>query len=145
MPALPHNDTAIRDILTRCRNIALLGASDKPARPANEVMAFLLAHGYRVFPVNPRLAGSHIHGQMVYADLADIPEPIDMIDLFVNTQIAESQAATLLQHPAPVLWLQLGVISGLIAEQGAALGKQVVMDRCPKIEIQRLGIVGPTK
>lgn len=133
-------DNDIVTILEQVKTIALVGASEKPNRPSYGVMAYLLAQGYQVIPVSPKLAGTTLQGQKVYATLAEIPSPIDMVDVFRNADAAYSVAQEAIEIGAKVLWLQLGIIN----EQAAVLAKQaglkVVMDKCPKIEIPRLGL-----
>lgn len=134
------NDTVLKDILQQVKTIAVVGASDKPDRPVFHVMEYLLGQGYRVIPVSPKLAGKTLIGQMVYATLADIPEPVDMVDVFRNADAAPGIAQEAIAVHAKVLWLQQGVISEeakLVAENA---GLRFVMDRCPKIEIPRLGL-----
>lgn len=135
-------DDEIRDILTTTRTIALVGASEKADRPSNRVLAFLLKRGYRVFPINPGLAGKEIHGAKVYGALADVPEPIDMVDVFRNSDAAGAVIDEALQLPArpKAIWLQLGVVSMDGAARGEGAGVKVVMDRCPAIEVPRLAL-----
>ena len=137
-------DAELREILTTTRTIAVLGFSANPDRPAHGVAAFLQASGYRVIPVNPGLAGQVALGETVYADLAAIPKDvvIDMVDVFRAPEAVPGVVAQMLTHrpEAKVLWLQLGVIHPEAAARARAAGKLVVMDRCPKIEIARLGL-----
>lgn len=132
----------IRSILRRTRTIAVVGASDDPARPSYEVMAFLLSRGYRVAGVNPSLGGRTILGAPFYASLRDLPGPVDMIDIFRNPAGAgEAVAETLALGWKPsVIWMQLGVVNETAAALALAQGIEVVMDRCPKIEWARLGL-----
>ncbi|MBU0740060.1 MAG: CoA-binding protein [Alphaproteobacteria bacterium] len=132
----------LRDILGSVRTIALLGASPKPDRPSFGVMRFLLSKGYTVYPVNPGQAGKEILGQTVYATMADIAEPIDMVDVFRAPEyLGEVVTETLaLQNRPKVIWGQLTVRDDEAVKPAEAAGIRVVMDRCPAIEIPRLGL-----
>ena len=103
-------------------------------------MAYLLEQGYQVTPVSPKLAGQNLLGQKVYATLAEIPHPIDMVDVFRNSDAAYGVAEEAIAINAKVLWLQLGVINEQAEQLATEAGLQVVMDRCPKIDIPRLGL-----
>ena len=135
-----YPDEWIADILKSVHRIALVGASPKPERPSHQVMAFLLSHGYEVFPVNPGLAGKEILGRRVHASLADVPQAVDMVDIFRNAQAAGGvvDEALKLDPPPRVIWMQLGVRNDEAAARAEAAGLKVVMNRCPKIEIPRL-------
>ncbi|WP_343463228.1 CoA-binding protein [Pantoea sp.] len=134
------NDDTLRDVLTNTKRIALVGASDRPQRPSYGVMKFLLEQGYEVIPVSPKLAGQQLLGQTVYASLQSIPGKIDMVDVFRNAEAAWDVAQEAIAIGAKVLWLQIGVINEQAAVLAGDAGLTVVMDRCPKIEIPRLGI-----
>ncbi|KTL60992.1 hypothetical protein AA106_10715 [Photorhabdus laumondii subsp. laumondii] len=134
------SDQKIADILKRVKTIALVGASEKTARPSYKVMAYLLEQGYQVIPVSPKLAGQTLLGQRVYAQLADIPQSVDMVDVFRNADAAYDIAREVIDIKAKVLWLQLGVINEQAKILAEEAGLDVVMDRCPKIEIPRLGL-----
>jgi uncharacterized protein len=133
-------DADIARLLETTRTIALVGASDRPERAAHEVMGVLLAHGYHVIPVNPLLAGQAILGQTVVASLSDIAEPIDMVDVFRRSEFVSAVVDDAIATGARAVWTQLGVIDHTAATRAEAAGLQVVMDRCPKIELKRLGI-----
>ncbi len=138
-----ETDDAIRALLQSTRTIALVGASPKPERDSNRVMRFLLDQGYRVIPINPGLAGQLIHGQMVRARLVDIEETIDLVDVFRNSEAAGDVVDEAIEAGAKSVWMQLGVINAKAAHHAEAAGLRVVMDRCPKIEIPRLGLLTP--
>ncbi|MBB5751151.1 CoA-binding protein [Prosthecomicrobium pneumaticum] len=136
-----HYDAAyLRAILTETRSIAVIGASANPSRPVHGVMAYLIRSGYAVTPINPGLAGQAIHGRTVVGRLADLAEPVDMIDVFRNSDAIAALADEILALPwrPKTVWLQLGIRNDAAAERLEAAGIQVVMDRCPAIERPRL-------
>ena len=135
-----QSDDAIRAILTSTRRIALVGASAKPWRASHGVMRFLLDRGFDVTPVNPGLAGGELLGQKVYGKLADIPDAVDMVDIFRNSKYALAIVTeALAMSPRPqVIWMQLGVYNEEAAKLAEDAGLKVVMNRCPKIEYGRL-------
>jgi predicted CoA-binding protein len=133
-------DEDIKALLEETRTIALIGASDRPGRPSNSVMAMLQRHGYRVLPVNPQITGEHVHGEYVWRDLSQIGEPIDMIDIFRRPEAAGDAVDQAIAAGAKSVWMQLGVINEDAAARAEAAGLKVVMDRCPAIEIPRLGV-----
>ncbi|MCL6377651.1 CoA-binding protein [Pectobacterium brasiliense] len=134
------NDKEIESVLKTVKTIALVGASDNPSRPSYGVMTYLLKQGYDVIPVSPKLAGQTLLGQKAYASLEDIPKPVDMVDVFRQPEAAYEIAKEAIAIGATVLWLQIGVINEQAAILAHDAGLIVVMDRCPKIEIPRLGL-----
>ena len=138
---MPLTDPAdIRRLLTETRTIALVGASDRPSRPSWGVMRMLQGHGYRVLPVNPQITGEHIHGEFVWRELAQIGVPIDIVDIFRRPEAAGEAVDQAIFVGAKAVWMQLGVINHQAAERAEAAGLKVVMDRCPAIDIPRLGV-----
>ncbi|RIA55934.1 CoA-binding protein [Dichotomicrobium thermohalophilum] len=136
--ALIDSDAALRDVLTRYRRYAVIIASPNPARPSHEVMRYLLDHGYEVFPVNPGRPGREILGRPVVARLTDLPEPVDVVDVFRHPDAVVPIAQDAVAIDAKVLWMQIGAVNMEAARIAEAAGLQVVADRCPKIEHARL-------
>lgn len=130
----------IRDLLESARTIALVGASDRPDRPSYRVMKAMQDHGYRVIPVNPMITGEHLHGECVFRDLAQLGDPIDIVDIFRNSKDAGAAVDEAIAVGAKAVWMQLGVINEEAAARAEAAGLKVVMDRCPAIELPRLGV-----
>jgi len=135
-----YSDTFIRGILNTVKTIAMVGVSPKDNRPSYFAFKYLLERGYRMIPVNPGQAGKDILGQRVYARLADIPEPVDMVDIFrASEHVAPVVEEALALDPKPrVIWMQLGVRNEAAANRAEDAGLKVVMNRCPKIEYGRL-------
>ena len=135
-----YSDSAIRKVLESVKSVAVVGASDNDVRPSFFVTRYLMDKGYRVFPVNPARAGKVIRGSMVYASLGEVPEPLDMVDIFRNSEAVPGVVAEALAlEPRPkVIWMQLGVRNDAAAAEAEAAGLTVVMNRCPKIEYGRL-------
>tara|TARA_R110002124_G_scaffold95300_3_gene239511 strand:- start:2678 stop:3115 length:438 start_codon:yes stop_codon:yes gene_type:complete len=138
---LLESDQEIAALLTSTRRIALVGASAKSGRASNEVMRFLLDQGYDVTPVNPVLVGQSLHGVAVVESLADIEGDIDMVDIFRNSAAAGDVVDEAIAAGAKSVWMQLGVINRAAAGRAIDAGLKVVMDRCPKIDIPRLGLI----
>lgn len=136
-----ENDDDIAALLKGAHVTAMVGASANPARDSHGVMAFLQGQGYRVIPVNPGLAGQKLLGEAVVASLADIEEPVDLVDIFRNSEAAGDAVDEAIAIGAKAVWMQLGVINEDAAARAEAAGLKVVMDRCPKIEIPRLGLL----
>ena len=138
MPLTRDEDISV--LLTSARTIAMVGASDRPSRPSHGVMRILQQHGYRVFPVNPQIAGEHVHGEQVLGDLSEIDVPIDIVDIFRRSDAAGEAVDQAILIGAKAVWMQIGVIDEDAAARAEAAGLKVVMDRCPAIEIPRLRI-----
>jgi predicted CoA-binding protein len=134
------SDAAVRDLLNQKLTIALVGASANQARPAHGVMRYLIAAGYDLYPVNPGLAGGTLLGRPVYGRLADIPVPVDMVDIFRRTEALSGVVDEALRlNPLPkVIWMQLGLRDDAAAQRAIDAGVTVVMDRCVKVEHARL-------
>ena len=144
MTADRNSDETIDEILDAARVFAVVGASNKPERASYGVMKVLIANGYTVHPINPGLAGQDIHGRRVYARLDDVPAPIDVVDVFRNSNDALSvvRDAIRLRETLAIktVWLQLGVINEQAIDEAEAVGLHAVMDRCPAIEFRRRGL-----
>jgi uncharacterized protein len=134
------DDALLRRVLEQTRTIALVGASPRPDRDSHHVMQVLQAHGYRVIPVNPACAGQTILGETVRASLAEIDGPIDLVDVFRRSDAAGEVIDEAIRCRARAVWTQLGVVNEPAAARARGAGLDVVMDRCPAIEIPRLGI-----
>ncbi len=132
-----YSDDYLRGILRKVRTIALVGASPNWNRPSFFAMKYLQEKGYRIIPVNP-LATEEILGEKVYGDLAEVPEKVDMVDIFRNADAAGPLVDQAIAKGAQVVWMQLGVRNDEAAARAEAAGLQVVMNRCPKIEYSRL-------
>jgi len=137
-----YSDAYISRVLSDARVVALVGASANASRPSYFVLKYLLQKGYEVHPVNPGLAGQELLGRTVYGDLADVPAPVDIVDIFRNSEAAgqiTDQAVTLKDElGVKAVWMQLSVRNDAAAARAEAAGIDVVMNRCPKIEYGRL-------
>jgi predicted CoA-binding protein len=135
-----YPDSYIRGILNTVKTVAMVGFSPKENRPSYFVFKYLLERGYRVIPVNPGQTGKEVLGQKIYASLSDIPEPVDMVDIFRGSETVlpiVEEALTLSPKPQ-VIWMQLTVRNDEAAKRAEDAGMKVVMNRCPKIEYGRL-------
>ena len=137
-----ESDEAIAHLLAQVKRIALVGASAKPKRPSHRVMQFLLDEGYEVIPINPGLAGQKLLGQTVHASLADLPTSVDMADIFRDAASLPEVTQDVVAAGIPAMWTQLGVVHSEAERTATVAGLQVVMDRCPAIEIPRLRDAG---
>lgn len=130
----------IAELLRETRTIAMVGASDRADRPSYGVMRFLLSKGYDVIPVNPQLAGQTIHGKTVLASLDAIDKPIDLVDIFRNSNAAGAVIDEAIAAGARAVWTQLGVFNDEGVARAEAAGLKAVVNRCPAIEIPKLGL-----
>ena len=137
-----ESDEAIAQLLLQVKRIALVGASAKPERPSHRVMQFLLYEGYEVLPINPGLAGQRLLGQTVYASLADLPTSVDVADIFRDALSLPEVTQDVLAAGIPAMWTQLGVAHSEAEQTAVDAGLQLVVDRCPAIEIPRLRDAG---
>lgn len=140
-PPMSHDsytDEFLKETLNRVRTIAVVGASANWNRPSFFVMKYLQAKGYRIVPVNPKETGTTILGETVYASLADIPHPVDMVEIFRSSGEAGPITDDAIKKGAKVVWMQIGVRNDEAAKRAEAAGATVVMNRCPKIEYSRL-------
>jgi len=137
-----ESDEAIAQLLVQVKRIALVGASAKPERPSHRVMQFLLDEGYEVLPINPGLAGQKLLGQQVYASLTDLPTRVDMADIFRDAASLPEVTQDVVAAGVPVMWTQLGVVHSEAEQAASDAGLQLVVDRCPAIEIPRLRDAG---
>jgi len=137
-----YPDALIARVLRGVKTMAMVGASPNESRPSYFAMKYLLDKGFKIIPVNPGVAGKEILGQKVYAGVSDLPAPVDMVDIFRNSQaagpIADEVIANKDRLGVRVLWMQLGVINEEAAKRAEAAGLTVIMNRCPKIEYGRL-------
>ena len=137
-----ESDEAIAQLLVQAKRIALVGASAKPERPSHRVMKFLLDEGYEVIPINPGLAGKRLLGQTVYASLADLPTSVDMADIFRDAASLPEVTQDVVAAGIPAMWTQLGLVNAEAERTALDAGLQLVVDRCPAIEIPRLRDAG---
>jgi len=129
-------DAAIRDVLATSRTVAVVGCSSDPSRDSHRIARLLQQHGHRVVPVNP--TETEVLGERCYPSLRDVPEPVDMVDVFRRPEFVAGIADDAIAVGARILWLQLGVIDEAAALRAQAAGLTVIMDRCPAIEYRRL-------
>ena len=133
-----YPDSYIHNILLRSKTIAMVGASANTIRPSYFVLKYMLAKGFNVIPVNPGLAGQQLLGQLVVGSLFDITQPVDMVDIFRNSEAADGITDQAIEMKASIVWMQLGVANADAAGRAETAGLDVVMNRCPKIEYARL-------
>ena len=137
-----ESDEAIAQLLVQAKRIALIGASARPERPSHRVMQFLLDEGYEVLPINPGLAGQKLLGQTVHASLADLRTSVDLADIFRDAANLPEATQDVVDAGIPAMWTQLGVTHSASERTAVDAGLQLVVDRCPAIEIPRLRDAG---
>lgn len=135
-----YTDDFLREILTTARTIAVVGASREFKRPSHAITRFLISHGYTVIPVNPHLNRENLFGQPSYDSLAQVPGPIDIVDIFRRSEVVGPIVDEAISVKAKVVWMQLGIRDDAAAARAEAAGLKVVMNRCIRIEHRRLGI-----
>ncbi len=133
-----YDDLYLRKILRETKTIAMVGLSANWNRPSFFAAKYLLDRGYKVIPVNPAAKGQEILGQKVYGALEELPQKVDMVDIFRNSEAAGPITDEAIKHGAKVVWMQLGVVNAAAAKRAEEAGLKVVMNRCPKIEHSRL-------
>ena len=138
MPLTRDNET--NDLLRSARTIAVVGASDRPDRASYGVMKFAQDRGYRTIPVNPRITGEHVHGEFVWRELAQVGEPIDIVNIFRKSEDVGPVVDEAIAAGAKAVWMQLGIRNADAAAKAEAAGLKVVEDRCLKIDLARSGI-----
>lgn len=132
-----YSDELIKRALGSVHTVAIIGISANQVRPSYFVAKYMQRKGYRIIPVNPGLAGQTLLGEKVYADLKSIPDPVDMVDIFRNSEAAGAITDDAIAIGAKVVWMQLGVINEAAVARAEAAGLVVIMDRCPKMEYSR--------
>ena len=143
MPIVTDSE-GIRDILTRYRRIAVVGLSNNPDRPSNDVSRFMQAQGYEIYPVNPMIAGQEVLGRTVYASLADLPVRPEIVNVFRRSEFVAEIAEQAIAAGADVLWTQLFVVDDVAAQRASDAGLKVVQNRCLKIEYHKQGLASMT-
>jgi len=133
-----YSETYIQEILNEVKTIAIVGASSNHQRDSYKVMESLIEHGYQIFPINPNEQGNFILGQLCYSDLTSVPKKVDMVDVFRAKDAVIGVTREAIQIGAKVLWTQLGIINEEALELGKDAGLKVIMNRCPKIELEKL-------
>lgn len=137
-----YSDQTLRDILNQCKTFAMVGASTNWNKASYFAMKYMQKKGYRVIPVNPRAVGEKLLGELIYPDLASIPDKFSMVDIFRNSEaagtITDEALALAEEKGIKVIWMQLGVRNDEAAAKAEAAGLQVIMNRCPKLEYSRL-------